>query len=71
VTGIYLKCDKCGATYDGRRDDQNPQSPRQGPYHWSNEAALYRDAEAIGWTRPSAGVDLCPQCSQPKPRRAP
>lgn len=63
MTGIYLKCDECGATIDGAEVTRDP--PGQRPLHWSESPTLRREAAKLGWTQPEPGKDLCPECSKP------
>lgn len=62
MTGIYLKCDRCGATIDGAEVTRDP--PGQRPLHWSQSPTLRREAAAMGWTHPEPDKDLCPACSK-------
>lgn len=62
MTGIYLRCDGCGATLGGEQ-----VSPRPQGLGWADEAALRARARELGWTGPltrSSGTDLCPGCSE-------
>jgi hypothetical protein len=62
MTGIYLKCDKCGATLGGEQvtDWSKPQG-----LHWSESPALAKAARERGWTGnlDRNGPSYCPQCT--------
>ena len=62
MTGIYLKCDKCGATLGG----EEVTSDQKG-LHWSHFKRLQKAARDLGWTGPldrESNSDLCPECSK-------
>lgn len=62
MTGIYLRCDACGATLGG----EQVSSARNG-LHWSHSPALVKAARELGWTGPlsrESNDDRCPRCSQ-------
>lgn len=71
MTAICLRCDQCGASYDGEKSDG--RGVRRWGLHWSHEETLRKEARAIGWTGPltrESNADRCPQCSPdlaPKP----
>jgi hypothetical protein len=62
MTGIYLKCDNCGATIDGVEVTRDV--PQQRPLLWSESHTLRMKAKELGWTEPFPDQDLCPSCSQ-------
>ena len=59
MSGLYLKCEKCSATFNGL-----PHHPRG--IHWSQSHVIQQEARELGWTgdltRESTN-DLCPACS--------
>jgi hypothetical protein len=60
MTSIYLKCDKCGETFDGGDNVRG--------ISWSQEEKLQNIARLEGWTGPltrESNNDLCPKCSLP------
>jgi hypothetical protein len=60
MSGIYLRCDKCGATLSG--EDVVP-----GGLHWSQCPKLQEAARERGWTGPltrESDSDLCPECTE-------
>lgn len=62
MTGIYLRCDECGATLGGEEVTTAEQGLR-----WSQWRALQKAARELGWTGPldwSSESDKCPTCSQ-------
>lgn len=62
MPGIYIKCEKCGATIDGAEVTRD--TPQQRPLHWSEAHTLRAKAKELGWTEPAKGEDLCPACSE-------
>ena len=67
MTGIYLKCDKCGATLGGEEVTRD----RNG-LHWSHFKRLQEAARLLGWTGAldrDSNSDLCPECSKQEKNR--
>lgn len=61
--GVYLKCDKCGATLDAKRENVGRQDERIS----ADEGELVARAKALGWTGPLTRrqeLDCCPACSK-------
>ncbi len=65
MSGIYLKCDSCGATLGGEQ-----VTTKERGLHWSEAHILKERALALGWTgdldRDSTN-DRCPECSKKPP----
>lgn len=62
MTGIYLKCDKCGKTLGG----EDVTTAERG-LHWSQWPQLQEAARKLGWTGPltrESNTDKCPECSK-------
>lgn len=62
MTGIYLKCDKCGATLGGEE-----VTTATNGLHWSHWPQLQAAARERGWTGPltrESDSDRCPECSK-------
>lgn len=61
MTGIYLRCDKCGATLGGEQVTRHERG-----LHWSETSTLADEARRLGWTGAltrESNSDLCPACS--------
>lgn len=66
MNSIYLRCDICGATYDGEKSDAKGNL-RVGGIPWSREHELRDEGRAQGWTGPldrDSTTDRCPACSK-------
>lgn len=62
MTGIYLRCDKCGATLGGEE-----VTDASNGLHWSQYSVLLDAARKLGWTGPltrQSNSDMCPECSK-------
>lgn len=69
MTGIYLRCDKCGATLGGEEVDRS--SSRGLSYGEAHK--LQEEARRRGWTGPltwDSNQDRCPKCSGPQEGQA-
>jgi hypothetical protein len=62
MTGIYLKCDKCGKTLGGEE-----VTTKERGLHWGEWQTLKAAASQLGWTGPltiESNEDRCPECSK-------
>lgn len=60
MTGIYLKCNECGATLGG---EQVTGPERPFGLHWSEHHTLRTRAAERGWrVDASNDEDYCPNC---------
>lgn len=67
MTGIYLKCEACGATLGG---EQVTANPNMRGVDWGNAPVLVDAARKLGWTgsmTSQSNDDRCPACSRATP----
>lgn len=64
---VSLRCDECGATYNGGNGSTKPGPVMLTGYRATQVELLRTDAKTLGWTGPmsrESTTDKCPVCSQ-------
>ena len=62
MTGIYIKCEKCSATFGGEEASRDEAAKYPRGLGWTDGQKLREEAAKRGWTG-KGDFDLCPNCS--------